>query len=269
MQAADLKISPSQERCVVVLPSFNSGKKLAETVAEVFLFHSRAIVVLDACTDDSEMLLRAQGWGFPELEILKHPVNLGKGACVLSALDRASERGFELALVMDADGQHPAREIQTFFGLAEDHPGHMVLGVPVFGPDAPAERVRGRKIGNWWTNLETLWGGIGDSLFGFRVYPVETTRRILHSIKTARRFDFDTEIAVRLFWSGIQPINRSVPVRYPPKEQGGVSHFRYLRDNLLLAGTHTRLVFGMLLRLPLLLRGRQDRLPRKTTKTHP
>lgn len=249
---------PSLDRCVVILPSYNSGKKLLETLGGVLREHARAIVVLDASTDDSEALLSGRGWGPPELEILRHPVNLGKGASVLTALDRAAARGFAFALVMDADGQHPVEEIRTFLSLAEANPDHMILGVPVFGDDAPKERVRGRRVGNWWTNLETLWGGIGDSLFGFRVYPVQATRSILHSIKTARRFDFDTEIAVRLFWKGIRPINRKVPVFYPPKEQGGVTHFRYLRDNLLLIGTHIRLLLALIPKVPALLRRNQN-----------
>jgi hypothetical protein len=125
----------------------------------------------------------------------------------------------------------------------------MVLGVPVFGPDAPPERVKGRRIGNWFANLETLWGGVHDSLFGFRLYPLKPAVRIMESIRTARRFDFDTELVVRLFWAGVRPINLPVPVHYPPRVAGGVSHFRYLRDNLLLAGTHTRLCLLMLVRL--------------------
>ena len=122
----------------------------------------------------------------------------------------------------------------------------MVLGVPVFGPDAPPERVKGRRIGNWFANLETLWGGVHDSLFGFRVYPLKPAVRIMESIRTARRFDFDTELVVRLFWAGVRPINQPVPVHYPPRVAGGVTHFKYLRDNLLLAGTHTRLCLLML-----------------------
>ena len=48
-------------------------------------------------------------------------------------------------------------------------------------------------------------------------------------------------------------INRPVPVRYLSAEQGGVSQFRYLRDNVLLTWMHGRLLLGMLLRLPVLL----------------
>jgi hypothetical protein len=69
-----------------------------------------------------------------------------------------------------------------------------------------------------------------------------------------RRFDFDAEAAVRLCWSGIRPINVDVPVRYPSASEGGVSHFRYGRDNLLLTWMHIRLVCGLLRRLPSMVR---------------
>ena len=65
-----------------------------------------------------------------------------------------------------------------------------------------------------------------------------------------RRFDFDVEAAVRLVWHGLKPINLDTPVRYFRPEEGGVSHFRYGRDNLLLSWMHTRLFLSFLLRLP-------------------
>jgi hypothetical protein len=119
--------------------------------------------------------------------------------------------------------------------------------------------VKGRLIGNWWADLATVWGGIGDSLFGFRVYPIRESLEILDSIRTARRFDFDTELVVRLYWRGVRPVNLRVPVIYPDIAAGGVTHFRYLRDNVLLVTTHARLFFGMLARLPRLLRLRHSR----------
>jgi hypothetical protein len=159
---------------------------------------------------------------------------------------------------MDADGQHDAGAVAAFMERSMREPEAMILGEPIFGPDAPPERVKGRRVGNWWANLATLWGGIHDSLFGFRVYPVAESLAIMESIRTARRFDFDTELAVRLYWRGVRPINIPVPVRYPPSEAGGTTQFRYLRDNLLLIATHTRLFLGMLARLPVLLRRRRS-----------
>ncbi len=57
-----------------------------------------------------------------------------------------------------------------------------------------------------------------------------------------RRFDFDVEAAVRLCWRGLPVINVPTPVRYFRASEGGVSHFNYVRDNILLAGMHARLL---------------------------
>ena len=59
-----------------------------------------------------------------------------------------------------------------------------------------------------------------------------------------RRFDFDTEAVVRLAWRGVRPINIAAPVKYLRPEEGGVSHFRYGRDNALLTWMHLRLMLG-------------------------
>lgn len=171
------------------------------------------------------------------------------------------------ALVIDADGQHACEDIPKMCTLSKKNPDAMILGTPVFGPDAPAERVNGRRVGNWWSNLNSLGCGIEDSLFGFRIYPFDPTLEILSSIRTARRFDFDTELAIRLVWAGVYPINFPTRVTYPPKSDGGVSHFHYLRDNLLLIATHTRLFFGMLLRLPRLLSLRRKFQARRNSQS--
>jgi hypothetical protein len=125
--------------------------------------------------------------------------------------------------------------------------------LPVFDASAPSLRVKGRQISNAWANLETLWAGIGDSLFGFRIYPVEPLRQVMRHQPWMRHFDFDPEAVVRLCWRGVKPVNLPAPVRYYRIDEGGVSHFRYLRDNLLLSWMHTRLFIGFVLRLPLLL----------------
>ena len=59
-----------------------------------------------------------------------------------------------------------------------------------------------------------------------------------------RRFDFDTEAVVRLAWRGVTPINIAAPVKYLRADEGGVSHFRYGRDNVLLTWMHLRLLLG-------------------------
>ena len=129
-------------------------------------------------------------------------------------------------------------------------PHAMVLGRPVFDSSAPGLRVKGRRISNWWANLETLWAGIDDSLYGFRVYPIGALIAVMRPQPWMRRFDFDVEAVVRLCWRGIHPINLPAPVRYFRPEEGGVSHFKYWRDNALLTWMHFRLFWGFILRLP-------------------
>jgi hypothetical protein len=169
---------------------------------------------------------------------------------VLHGLKAARDAGFTHALTMDSDGQHPAELIPAFMQASLDRPDAMVLGRPVFDASAPLLRVRGRRVSNWWTNLETLGAGIDDSLCGFRVYPIVPLIAVMRGQRWMRRFDFDTEAVVRLAWRGVTPLNLAAPVRYLTSEQGGVSHFKYGRDNLLLSWMHTRLMIEFVLRLP-------------------
>lgn len=238
---------------LVLIPSYNAGAKLAETVQTACAQWSPVWVVIDGSTDDSAATVEALAGDHEGLRVLKLAENGGKGTAVLHGLDEASRLGFSHVLTMDSDGQHPAGLIPAFMQASQAAPAAMVLGVPVFDDSAPALRVKGRKISNWWANLETLWVGIGDSLYGFRVYPVEALRRVMHEQRWMRRFDFDPEAVVRLAWAGVPPHNLPAPVKYLSVEDGGVSHFNYWRDNCLLSWMHFRLMCGFLLRLPLLL----------------
>ena len=238
---------------LVLIPSYNPGEKVYETVHAARQHWNPVWVVIDGSTDGSAEGLQAMAAQDDGLRLMVLPRNKGKGAAVLHGLDQAEAAGFSHVLTMDSDGQHPPDRIPSFMAESARQPAAMILGVPVFDASAPGLRVKGRRVSNWWANLETLWAGIGDSLFGFRVYPVDALRRVMRHQPWMRHFDFDPEAVVRLCWQGIRPVNLPAPVRYYSVEEGGVSHFRYLRDNLLLSWMHARLFIGFILRLPLLL----------------
>ena len=238
---------------LVLIPSYNTGPILAETVREARERWNPVWVVLDGSTDGSRERLASLAAADPGLRVLELAPNAGKGAAVLHGLRTAAGAGFTHMLTMDADGQHPAASIPEFMAASQAAPDALILGVPVFDASAPALRVRGRRISNWWANLETLWTGIGDSLFGFRVYPIAPLERAMSHTPFMRRFDFDPEAAVKLVWAGVRPVNLPAPVRYLKAEEGGVSHFNYLRDNALLTWMHVRLMLGFVVRLPMLL----------------
>ena len=238
---------------VVIIPSFNSGLKLVETVRAARLHWNPVWVVVDGSTDGSADSIKVMAASDRGLRVIVVPRNQGKGAAVLRGLAEAARVGFTHAITMDADGQHPADWIPRFFLQSQEHPGAMILGKPIFDASAPALRVGGRRISNGWANLETLWSGVGDSLFGMRAYPIKPLVAIMTATRWMRRYDFDAEAAVRLVWAGVRPINLPTPVRYFRPEEGGITHFRYGRDNLLLTWMHARLFIEFMVRLPVLI----------------
>ncbi len=238
---------------LVLIPSYNPGKNVYETVAQARALWNPVWVIVDGSDDGTAEGLVEMAASDNGLQVVLLPKNSGKGAAVLHGSELALQLGYTHLLTMDSDGQHPADLIPEFMRVSVEHPSSMVLGTPLFDDSAPALRVKGRKISNWWANLETLWAGVGDSLFGFRVYPLNPLCEIMRDRVWMRRFDFDPEIVVRMCWKGIKPINLPAPVKYIDSDEGGVSHFNYLRDNVLLTWMHTRLFLSFLVRLPFLL----------------
>jgi glycosyltransferase involved in cell wall biosynthesis len=236
------------------VPSYNTGPILAKTIREIMEYWRPVWVVIDGSDDHSDDLLEPQLKQWPNsLRIIRLATNVGKGAALLFAVKQAQEQGYTHVLTMDADHQHPAESIELFMQTSAETPEAMILGEPVFDASAPALRVQGRKISNSFANLETLGWGIHDSLFGMRVYPIPPLIQVMKSTRWARRFDFETEVAVKLAWLGVPAINLPTPVRYLSEQEGGVSQFRYFRDNTLLTWMHTRLILGFILRLPILI----------------
>ena len=248
---------PASTTHLVIIPSYDTGDKILETARDARRYWAPVWVVVDGSTDQSVQGLSAIAAAEPRLRVLVLTKNRGKGAAVLFGLRQARASGYTHALTMDSDGQHPAGRIRAFMQASMASPDAMVLGCPVFDSSAPSLRVKGRRISNWWANLETLWAGIDDSLFGFRVYPIDALIAVMRLQPWMRRFDFDVEAVVRLCWRGVPPVNLPAPVRYFRPDEGGVSHFRYGRDNALLTWMHFRLFWGFVVRLPLLLMRRR------------
>ncbi|MDB6165725.1 MAG: hypothetical protein JWQ83_865 [Lacunisphaera sp.] len=244
---------------LVLLPTYNTGPRLREVVAEVLGFWQPVMVVVDGSTDGSEQSVLELAKTEPALTVLVLPRNSGKGAAVLAGAAAAQARGFTHALAMDADGQHPARSIAEFMAASQRRPEAMILGRPVFPPNVPPARLHGRKLSNTMVRLELLGAAVDDTLFGFRVYPLAPLLAVLGPRRGGRRYDFDTEAAVRLVWSGVPPCNLAAPVRYFSPAEGGVSHFHYVRDNVQLVGMHTRLLAELIFRRwPALVRHRRS-----------
>jgi glycosyltransferase involved in cell wall biosynthesis len=227
---------------LVLIPSYNTGARLASTVVDALEQWSPVWVVIDGSTDGSERAVQELAARDPRVRVIVCAHNGGKGAAVTHGVDAALAAGFTHVLTMDADGQHSAAHIVPFMEASLARPAALILGRPVFGPEVPKERLYGRKVSVGFARLENLGRGIDDPLFGCRVYPAAALQRALASTRFARGFDFDPEVAVRLVWDGVPTVNLPAPCRYLTRADGGVSHFNYLRDNAKMLWLHLRLL---------------------------
>jgi hypothetical protein len=168
----------------------------------------------------------------------------------MSGFLRARELGFTHAVLLDADGQHDLSDIPRFLSLARANPAALIAGRPLFDETAPTSRSVGRVISRLWAAVETGRPVIADPLCGFRVYPIEAA---LAARPLAQRMDFDNEIAVRMAWNGTPVVNVPTRVRYRTEDEGGVSHYHLLWDNVRMSWMHTRLAcqspYRLLMRL--------------------
>ena len=240
----------SNAACVVV-PIYNHKDAITATVAKLVV-HGLPLFVVDDGSDVStqQVLTALARQHANQLTLLRLPVNGGKGAAVMAGLRAARAAGFTHALQIDADGQHDAADVPRFLEAARAHPRAVILGRPVYDASVPKSRLYGRYLTHVWVWIETLSFAIRDSMCGFRVYPLDLACALIDSVKLGTRMDFDIEILVRLHWRRVPFVAIPTRVIYAA---GGVSHFDVLWDNLRISRTHTRLVAGMLWRLPLLL----------------
>lgn len=249
-------------RPCLVVPVYNPGPAMTRTL-EGLLATGHAVFVQDDGSDRATQaeLARFQA-AHPALRLARWELNRGKGAAVCATLKAAHAEGFTHALQVDSDGQHDLGAIPRFLALGEAHPDAVIAGVPRYeGPVPPARRY-GRLFTHAWVHLETLSFEVGDSLCGFRLYPLAAMARLMEAVKLPVRMDFDTAAIVRLAWQGVPILNAPVTVTYP---EDGVSHFRLFRDNLRLTRMHARLVLGM---VPGLLRRRAARRARRAQDPH-
>ncbi|WP_233831603.1 glycosyltransferase family 2 protein [Paraburkholderia sp. ZP32-5] len=235
----------------IVIPIYNHKDAIGATVAQLAV-HALPIFVVDDGSDDAtQQVLAALAQQYAgQLTLLRLPQNGGKGAAVMAGLRAARAARYTHALQIDADGQHDAADVPRFIDAARAEPAAVILGRPVYDDSVPKARLYGRYLTHVWVWVETLSLTIRDSMCGFRLYPLALACALIDHTRLPTRMDFDIEILVRLYWR--RAAFRSIPTRVTYAADG-VSHFDVLWDNVRISRSHTRLVFGMLWRLPVLL----------------
>ena len=238
-----------------VIPSFRHADAVRPVIQKLLAQNLPIILVDDGNSAEELQILQKIAHSDSRISLISLAKNGGKGSAVCAGLREAYRTGYSHALQIDADGQHNPEAIPFFLKASQKHLDCLVGGFPQYDDSAPKGRKIGRKITNFWVSIETLSFAFPDAMCGFRVYPLWLTEPILKQIQTFR-MGFDIEILVRLSWAGVRMYFYPIQVIYP---KDGVSNFRMWRDNVEISCLHTRLCFGMLLRLPKLLKRKSAR----------
>ncbi len=225
-------------RPVVIIPCRNHGLTVEKVLEGLEPLGLPVIVVDDGSDAVTREALDELAPRCPEMTLLRHEVNRGKGAALTTGLHYAEKEGYTHALQVDADGQHDLADAPTLLESAKRDPNALWSARPLYDESVPKKRLIGRYVTHVWVWIETLSFEIVDSMCGYRVYPIAPTLAILKTKHVGQFMDFDTEIMVRLYWKGLRV--RFVPSRviYP---EDGYSNFRMWEDNVRISKMHTRL----------------------------
>ncbi|MGO2132122.1 MAG: glycosyltransferase family 2 protein [Halomonas sp.] len=237
--------------CAVV-PVYNHPDTITSVCTQLSKLGLPVVLVDDGCDANCRQILEqlnASGY-----HLVTHEKNHGKGAAVRSGLVEAKRLGFTHGLQVDADGQHHVDDLPAFLEAMHQAPGTLIVSYACYDDSVPKARLYGRYATHVWVWINTLSRHIRDTMCGVRLYPLAPVNALLDRHACGDRMTFDTEVLVRWYWSGGALKNLPVRVHYPEQ---GVSHFAMWRDNAQISLMHTRLFFGMLARVPRLLRRRR------------
>ena len=235
----------------IVIPIYNHGSQLTDTLVKLSKFDLPIILVDDGSDASTKAVIEKIAPTISQIvanETLFE--NMGKGVGVTVGAKKAFELGYTHIFQIDADGQHDSDDIPKFIAEMNAHPTALISGMPKYDESIPKSRLHGRKITNFWVAIETWTCKITEAMCGFRIYPLESYLKLSNKKPFASRMDYDIDVIVRMYWSGVDVRFITTKVIYP---ENGHSNFRMIKDNVRISWTHTKLVCGMLVRSPLLL----------------
>lgn len=219
MSAAD---SPNADQVLVILPTYDESRTLAEIVERVLTAVPRAsvLVIDDASPDGTGELADALAAEDPRVSVVHRPAKLGLGTAYIEGFRRAAERGFRWIVEMDGDGSHLPEQLPLLLEAAGDGAG-LVIG---------ARWVEGGKVVGWpwyrrWISRTgtrvarlSLRSRLHDITSGFRVLDGAWIARMPIDGIAAQGYGFQVEVAWTLERMGC-PI-AEVPITFVERRSG-------------------------------------------------
>lgn len=230
-------------RPAIIIPVYNHGEQIGEVIRQALTLGLSVFVVDDGSTDSTQQVVEP----ISGITVLRHSVNRGKGAAILTGFSAAADKNCDWAITLDGDGQHNPLDATGLLRAVKEGERCIVIGKRLGMEDAanvPWTSTFGRKFSNFWVWVS---GGpmVDDSQSGFRLYPLP---EVLQLDVKARRYQFEVEILVKAGQQGIKIKEAPVSVIYQAKGVR-VSHFRPWLDFLRNSACFSRLIFHRIFRI--------------------
>ena len=212
----------------VVLPSLDPDEKLTAVINGLLEYGFQDIILINDGSKPENLHYFEDAAKHPEVHLLHHEVNRGKGAALKTAFtwfleNRPDAKG---VVTVDGDNQHhPADTKACSEHMLET--GRLVLGVRDFDqPDVPFKSRNGNKITSFVFKV-FVGMTISDTQTGLRAIP----RKDLEILNTVYgdRFEYETNMLLAMKTHGI-PFDE-VKIRTVYIEENKSSHFRAVRDS--------------------------------------
>jgi len=235
--------SAAATRATVVVPAYNpDGAVLLRLIRELEQRGVRRFIVVD---DGSDATHRPAFSPLAELEgvtLLRHAVNLGKGAALRTAFNEFLNRSPDgIVVTVDADGQHACEDVQAVIEAAVAHPGELILG----RRKGEARQPLRSRLGNAMTrSIFHLISGaaIADTQTGLRAWPRALLETSLQSSKAG--YDFEMEALLSAIQQKIRW--REIDIQKLYFDENKSSHFNPIWDSLLIYWVLVRFCMGSL-----------------------
>jgi glycosyltransferase involved in cell wall biosynthesis len=203
----------SGKRVCVVMPAYNAGKTLAQTVGELDrAVADDVIVVDDASRDETERVARDLG-----LHVIVHPRNRGYGGNQKTCYREALARGAEIVVMVHPDYQYSPRLMPAMASMVASGHFDCVLGSRILGVGALKG---GMPLWKYVANRALTFAE--NVLLGYKLAEYHTgyrafSRRFLETLPLEENSDdfvFDNQILAQGLWFGFEIGELSCPTRY-------------------------------------------------------
>jgi glycosyltransferase involved in cell wall biosynthesis len=195
----------TKTRVLVVIPAFNEEKSITDVLLKLRAVAPDfdVIIVNDGSRDKTEQAIRELGE-----KQLRLTTNLGYGLALQTGMKYALQRGYEIVVCLDADGQHRPEDAPALVKALLDGNADMVIGSRFYSGgsyDTPIDRRLGQLLFSHLTRL-LVGQRIYDTSSGFKALRAVTCENMIHMTF----MDFHVEMIVRLSMAGYKIIEHPI-----------------------------------------------------------